>query len=422
MKSPRSSILSLALVSIVFATVPLSAQWTQTAMLTASDGQTNDAFGFDTAMSNSPGGATVVIGAPEHNQLAGAAYVFTQSNGVWAQVAELTASDAVPGQFFGARVAIDRNTIVVGANACCTFNAHGSAYVFVKPSSGWTNMTETAKLMPSDATTFDSFGSAVGISGNTVVVGAPQHQVGTSQEGTAYIFVKPATGWTSMTQSAELSSSDGTEYGLGQSVAMRGGTVLVQATRSSAGTGVVYVFEQPPSGWINESEIAQLTPTDPNLFDEFGGSLAISADESTIVAGAPRRGDSSVPYGSAYIFIKPVSGWQSTTENAEIFAPGQSRQFGSVAINAQGNLIAVGASMTNAKAGQNGSAYIYRKPATGWPAVPKVSAQLVPTVPQTQAFFGSDVQLTGALAVVGAYGATVNGSVGQGAAYVFTRQ
>ena len=328
----------------------------------------------------------------------------------------------IVAKFFGVRVAIDGNTIVIGANACCTFNAHGAAYVFVKPSSGWTNMTETAKLTPSDPTTFDSFGSSVGISGDTIVVGSPQHEVGASQQGTVYIYVKPASGWTSSTQTAELTSSDGTEYQLGFTVAIRAGTVLAEATRNAAGTGVVYVFEKPSSGWTNQSETAQLTATDPNLFDDFGGSLAISADGATLVIGAARRGDSSVPYGSAYIFLKPASGWQSATQNAEIFAPGQSRQFGSVAINAQGTLIAVGAPWTNAKAGKNGSAYIYRKPATGWPSIPKVSAQLLPVVPQSQAQFGGTIELTGALAVVGAYGATVNGSAQQGAVYVFTRQ
>jgi hypothetical protein len=52
----------------------------------------------------------------------------------------------------------------------------GSAYVFVKPAGGWANMTETAKLTASDGAANDFFGNSVAISGDTVVVGASDPQ------------------------------------------------------------------------------------------------------------------------------------------------------------------------------------------------------------------------------------------------------
>jgi hypothetical protein len=89
------------------------------------------------------------------------------------QEAKLTASDGEFGDAFGAAVAISGNTVVVGAPASIGTNVYeGAVYVFTKPGSGWANMTQVAKLTPSNAQWSDTFGLSVAISGNTVVVGA----------------------------------------------------------------------------------------------------------------------------------------------------------------------------------------------------------------------------------------------------------
>jgi hypothetical protein len=68
----------------------------------------------------------------------------------WPQLAKLTASDGVLDELFGASVAVCGNTIVVGTSI---YSASNEAYVFVKPAGGWGNMTETAKLTPSNPQT-----------------------------------------------------------------------------------------------------------------------------------------------------------------------------------------------------------------------------------------------------------------------------
>ena len=86
----------------------------------------------------------------------------------WAQLAELTPTKRVNQDWFGVSAAVSGNTVVVGA-----FDANiertGAAYVFVKPSRGWGNMTQTATLTPSDGGA--AFGYSVAISGNTIIVG-----------------------------------------------------------------------------------------------------------------------------------------------------------------------------------------------------------------------------------------------------------
>ena len=95
-------------------------------------------------------------------------------------------------------VGADRAT--VGGNS-----QQGAAYVFTEPASGWASMTQTAKLTASDGAAGDQFGCAVSISGNTVVVGADNATVGAdSQQGAAYVFTEPVSGWSSMTQTAKL--------------------------------------------------------------------------------------------------------------------------------------------------------------------------------------------------------------------------
>ena len=64
-------------------------------------------------------------------------------------------------------------------------------------------MTETAELTASDGAASDLFGFAVSISGDTVVIGSPFHQVGQSKQGSAYVFVKPAGEWNRMEIRAE---------------------------------------------------------------------------------------------------------------------------------------------------------------------------------------------------------------------------
>ena len=172
---------------------------TEIGQLSASDGATGDQFGGSVAIS----GNTIVVGAVLADSGLGAAYVFTEPNAGWGdmtQVAELTASDGVAGDFFGDSVSISGNTIVVGAdNASVGANgSQGAAYVFTEPAAGWTNMTQTAKLIAPNGQADADFGAAVSISGNTIVVGADNPDQLTAQ-GAAYVFTQPGTGWANMT-------------------------------------------------------------------------------------------------------------------------------------------------------------------------------------------------------------------------------
>jgi FG-GAP repeat len=153
--------------------------WILQAELTASDGAAGDRFGTAVAMD----GATALVGAPHKDGATGATYVFVNvKNDKWDQRAELTASDGAPGDAFGSFVAVSGSNAVVGANARNL--GTGAAYVFMAPGSTW---FQEAEITASDGLPGDGFGAADAISGSTVVVGAAKG----SATGAAYVFDLP---------------------------------------------------------------------------------------------------------------------------------------------------------------------------------------------------------------------------------------
>lgn len=326
----------------------------QRAKLTASVGSSSANLGWSAAVS----GETIVVGAPVDivgTQLPGSAYVFVRPSSGWAnatEAAKLTASDGGHVDEFGRSVAISGDTIVVGApldDITGANTSEGSAYVFLKPASGWVNATETAKLTASDGAAGDTLGRSVAVFGDTVVVGAPQHEVGgNARQGSAYVFVKPASGWVNSTETAKFTASDGAAGDrFGHAVAISGDTIVLGSFGNDVGANVdqgsAYVFVQPAAGWMSAMETAKLTASDGAPGDRFGMSVAVDGD--TIVVGAENAtvGTGSGP-GSAYVFVRPSGGWTHATHTARLSASdGAAGDRFGGSVAVSGETIAVGA-------------------------------------------------------------------------------
>jgi hypothetical protein len=349
------------------------------------------------------------------------------------QIAKLTASDGALGDLFAGSVGMsgDGNTIVAGSGATIGSNVgQGAAYVFVKPPTGWATATETAKLTAADGQAHDVFGRTVAISsdGSTIVAGAVGAAIGSNQEqGAAYVFLKPASGWLTGTAAAKLTASDGVAFSeLGDSVALSSdGSTIVAGSPAFFSQEAAYVFVKPASGWLSETQTAKLTASDGVIGDIFGIDAGISGDGSTIVVGADQaKIGSNFHQGAAYVFVEPANGWASETESAKLTASdgAPSDKLGAfTGISADGSTIAAGA--VRATIGSNaiqGAAYVFLKPSTGWTSGTE-SAKLVATDGTAGDAFGSSFAFTpdGSTIVVGAFGATIGSNSGQGAAYVF---
>jgi hypothetical protein len=209
--------------------------------------------------------------------------------------------------------------------------------VFVKPAGGWKNMTQTAQLSASDGQANDELGWSASISGGTIVLGT----IAAKPSGKAYVFVEPAGGWSNETQMAELTASV-SMAGFGYSVATDGDEVLVGAFDFYT-VGAAYMFVKPATGWANATENARLSPIDGAQYDQFGYSVAVRGKSAAI--GAPAR-TSGIFYaeGGAYIFTEPAGGWHSVSSSTVVTgSDGRQRtSFGS-SVALVDNLLVVGA-------------------------------------------------------------------------------
>ena len=369
--------------------------------LTASDGVNGNKFGISVAID----GNTVVVGAPTDGE-PGKVYVFVKPQQGWenmTQTAILTPSDGIGGDLFGGSVSISGQTIVVGAVGSTVNGNHdqGAAYIFVQPPSGWSNANETAKLSAADGAEDLGFGSAVGVSGTTVAVGAEGGNANDPTVGTAYIFSEPPGGWATMTQTAELSASDASAYDeFGSSIAVNDGTVLVGAYEDgctcNAGPGAAYLFVEPSSGWANMTETAKLTASDGKIGDLFGQSVSVSGNTAVVGASYNDNG-----HGAVYVFVKPTKGWSSMTQAAKLQVSKGDGVGGSVSID--GGTVVTGTPL--APPMDTGAAYVFLRPAGGWKNTSKPT--LAVSVPFTFGYdyFGGSVAVSGETGVVGAYAA-----------------
>ena len=252
--------------------------WTQKYWLRPGDDAgvvKHDGFGSSIAFD----GETIVVGAPFDDSKKGAAYLFVKPGDGWdnpngtdpvdlTDPAKLTAPNAAVGDEFGYSVAMDGNTVVVGAYSDDSTDTDGntvansgSAYVFTKPGNAWVSTSTAATLTASDAAAGDEFGSSVAVDGNTIVVGASGDD-GDALEftGSAFVFVKPNGGWVSTSTAAKLIAyTRGNQDYFGRSVAIDGDTIVVGADGQESNKGSAFVFAEPSGGWVNNTETAKLT-------------------------------------------------------------------------------------------------------------------------------------------------------------------
>jgi hypothetical protein len=278
--------------------------WTQQAHLVAGDGAADDQFGSSVALV----GDTALVGAFRDDVGAdtdhGSVYVFIRTGASWSQQAKLMVGAG--NDLFGSSVALYGDTALVGAytDSVGAHGAEGSAYVFVRTGTSW-NLQ--AQLVPGDGASLDEFGYSVALSGDTALVGASADDIGTKiDQGSAYVFVRTGTSWT---EQAQLVSGNGAANDIfGASVALSGDTALVGALSSDVGVnigqGSAYVFTRVGGTW---SQQVQLVAGDGAAFDRFGSSVALSGD--TALVGATEDDIGNFDQGSAYLFKRVGTNW-----------------------------------------------------------------------------------------------------------------
>ncbi|MFN0112380.1 MAG: putative Ig domain-containing protein, partial [Blastocatellia bacterium] len=350
-------------------------------------------------------GNLAVAGAPGDNSAKGSAYVFAYSGSSWTQ-AKLQASDGVAGDNFGWVVAINGTTALIGAPY--DDSQRGSVYVFTYANGIW---TQQAKLSASDGSVGDGnrFGWSVSLSGNSAIVGAYQDDGNAgADQGAAYVFVRTGTIWA---QQQKLVPNDAAAGDLfGHAVAIDGDTAVATADQDDINAitnqGSAYVFKRNGAAWIQAGKV---TGANSAANDRFGSSVAISG--TTFIVGSAADDDNAnnlTDCGSAYVFADSGGTW---AQQAKLAATDRAtNDYFGFSVDVSGDLAVIGAYGKN---GFEGAAYAFARTGATWSQQQKLAA------PDRAAgdWFGGSVSLDGNTMIAGAFG---SGSADQGAAYVYT--
>lgn len=328
--------------------------WQQVAKLVAPHQEDCDHFGWSLALS----AKRLVVGAIQGDGSgpdSGAAYVFERRpDGAWHEVAKLAPSDPKVLGKFGYSVALSSEIIIVGAPVNGgVVPAAGAAYVFERDAAGvWQEM---AKLAASDGEGADFFGASMALSGETVVVGAPQDSDLGPDSGAVYVFERDADGlWQEV---VKLLASDGSAdraFGSRGSVALGGDTLIVGDAYDRVLSGSAYVYERDAEGmW---QEVAKLRASDAEEADFFGGSVGFSVDR--VLIGALGDDDLGSTASSAYVFERETEGvWHEVAKLTSSDGEANDNFGQSVAVD--GETLVVGALYGDGAAPDSGTAYVF---------------------------------------------------------------
>jgi len=322
--------------------------WGEQAKLLSADGESDDRFG-DSVSIDGDYAIIGVWGDDDNGDMSGSAYVFTRSGTAWTQHAKLLPSDGAAFDFFGDSVSIEGDYTIIGApldddNGDYT----GSAYVFIRSGSSW---TEQQKLLASDGVADDCFGYSVSISGGYAIIGAFSDD--DSENGSAYVFTRSGTVWT---EQVKLIASDGAfKDNFGWSVSIDGDYAIIGSPSdddNGVNSGSAYVFTRSGTVW---TEQAKLLASDGTADDVFGCSVSIDGDY--VIIGA-RLDDENVGWcGSAYVFNRSGSSW---TEQQKLLASdGAADDVFGASVSISGGYAVIGAPLDDDNGDRSGSAYIF---------------------------------------------------------------
>jgi hypothetical protein len=241
----------------------------------------------------------------------------------------------------------------------------GKGYVFERGADNWAGPPVQC-LLASDGAPGDSFGTAVAIDGDVIVVGAQNaHLSGASSGGAAYVFERNAGGPNHWGQTAKLvACAPGVEDFFGATVAISGEIILVGApyrdSPNGVDSGAVYAFSKPEGAvrWVNACS-TPLTAADTQAGDLFGTSVSITRlstqGDLAMVIGAQQASVNGVPLaGAAYVFQRECGTW---TQTRKLISPAvQEAQHFGAHVDISGTHVVVG---LNTLMNWGGAAYVF---------------------------------------------------------------
>lgn len=368
-------------------------RWVLVQKLLPSDGVLDGGFGSSVAID----GNTILVGALPllpGSYTSGAGYVFVHDGAQWNQTQKLTAAPAETDDSFGSQVALDGDEAFIGAWMA---GASGAVYRFVRDGGAF---AEAQTIVPDDAELSNYFGCELDVHGDTLVVGAYGNNEKADNAGAAYVFVRDGS---QFRQSQKLLASDGaTGDALGMDLALDGDTLLAGAPNHAG--GAVYAFERTAGPFV---ETQKLTGSGTVTGSAFG--LGIDLQGDTALIGALWLG----PSGSAFVFERGPSGFVERDKLVPADSPSDGRFGRAVAL--AGNTALGGAFYDSSVGLRMGSAYSFEREGSDWVQAQKLSPNVL-----LADQFGLKLAVSGETVIVTA-NQDGKSAVQAGSAYVFTR-
>jgi hypothetical protein len=313
-RAPLQPTLRTATTTNILPPIASSLAWIEQKIVTA-DGVAGDLYGFRTLIV----GDDAFVSAPAPLAHSGAVYVYKHEGDTWVQTQKIVATqaDGTPpnwSDFFGWSLAVSGDTLLVGAPEAFNpmFGPAGGAYVFTRsPGGEW---TQTQLLVSPVTVTLSWFGRAVAFSGDVAIIGESSYSMTTEgSRGAAHVFTATGGVWseTQLIQGSDSANFD--DRGFGASLAANGTRVVVGAPGPdwSSGTypqGAVYVFSNS-GGTLAETQ--KLSASDGAPGDQFGYAVGLAG--TAVLVGAPAANvDANNHQGAAYVFDNDGSTFNQT--------------------------------------------------------------------------------------------------------------
>ncbi|CAM9545503.1 unnamed protein product, partial [Heterosigma akashiwo] len=397
--------------------------WVQAEKVLASDGISDDYFGFAVSSITTSSFVVGAIGDDDHGSHTGSAYLFTLDSSEWVQAGKVLASDGSTSDFFGQSVyRVGGSSFAVGAPYDDDQgSSSGSVYVFSYYDEGTSNIPETNyyqidKVVAQDGSANDWFGYAVGgLSKGLFVVGSVQDDdQGLLNSGSVHIFTDSFSGW--VQEGKVVASDGGNQDFFGEAVArLDYSSFAVGAWASDnqgSASGSVYIFTSSAAFiWV---QIDKVVASDGVSDDAFGAALA-SLSSSSLVVTAKYDDVQGLNSGSAYIFTSFEGSWLQAGKVVSLDEEATDDLLGRSAAALSGCSFVVGVSKDDDQGSSSGSAYIFTKSQT----LVHTTDKIVASDGAVDDLFGKSVaMLNGTSFVVGAIGDDDQGSA-SGSVYVF---
>ncbi|MFN8496068.1 MAG: FG-GAP repeat protein [Caldilineaceae bacterium] len=346
-------------------------QWGLATKLQNADDANDTSFGEALAIS----GELLAVGTPEitigDNGRQGAVYLFARNPdnaasqpGQWHLLKKLVAKDGTANAWFGMDVALDHDTVAVGAWGA-DVGAHkgqGAVYLFARDQGGQDAWGLVQKVTSTDGQADDQFGAHVALHGDLLAVSATDATMnGLYQQGAVYTFQRTPATATPWRQIAKIGTDQRfSPWHFSPSIALSDQRLVAGDPEGKQGPGAVYLFGPSASGATTWTKLAKLTPQQGATWDQFGA--AVAGDTEHILIGAYEESKQRNQEGAVYLFARSPQKANEWTQSAKLLpSDGANNDWFGWHVALRGNTIAVVAQAANVDAAQTiqGKVYLF---------------------------------------------------------------